>query len=151
MSHDHKDLVRKETERILSKRFVKIGPTTWTRRKDFTKIMIMDDSVDFRFILKEKVRKVIPDAEIFFAGDGVHGLQVLEKHKPDLVLSDLQMPRADGDEFIERARASGFTGPVILISGAIWESRNKAMFTKAIPKTEVTFSREFFEELGFTI
>jgi two-component system chemotaxis response regulator CheY len=40
------------------------------------------------------------------AEDGVYGLEVLEESAPDLVITDINMPRLDGFGFIERIRRS---------------------------------------------
>ncbi|MCZ8179238.1 MAG: response regulator [Rhizobium sp.] len=40
------------------------------------------------------------------AEDGIHGLEVLEGGAPDLVITDINMPRLDGFGFIERIRRS---------------------------------------------
>ncbi len=40
------------------------------------------------------------------AEDGIHGLEVLEDGAPDLIITDINMPRLDGFGFIERIRRS---------------------------------------------
>jgi len=42
--------------------------------------------------------------QVIEAGDGETALQLLEKHQPDLILSDLNMPDMDGFEFITHLR-----------------------------------------------
>ena len=39
------------------------------------------------------------------AEDGVHGLEVLQAERPDIVITDINMPRMDGFGFIEGMRA----------------------------------------------
>jgi two-component system chemotaxis response regulator CheY len=38
------------------------------------------------------------------AEDGVHGLEVLETETPDVIVTDINMPRMDGFGFIEAVR-----------------------------------------------
>jgi two-component system chemotaxis response regulator CheY len=38
------------------------------------------------------------------AEDGVHGLEVLETEDPDVIVTDINMPRLDGFGFIEAVR-----------------------------------------------
>ncbi len=40
------------------------------------------------------------------AEDGIYGLEVLEERAPDLIITDINMPRLDGFGFIERVRRS---------------------------------------------
>jgi two-component system chemotaxis response regulator CheY len=43
--------------------------------------------------------------EVMQAEDGVHGLEVLEGQVPDVIVTDINMPRMDGYGFIEGVRA----------------------------------------------
>jgi len=38
--------------------------------------------------------------------DGVHGLEVLHQERPDIVITDINMPRMDGFGFIEGMRSN---------------------------------------------
>lgn len=44
------------------------------------------------------------DLNILTAGDGKEALQILESNEPDLIISDITMPRMDGFEFLNHAR-----------------------------------------------
>jgi two-component system, chemotaxis family, chemotaxis protein CheY len=41
------------------------------------------------------------------AEDGVHGLEVLESARPDVIITDINMPRMDGFGFIAGVRGDG--------------------------------------------
>jgi len=49
------------------------------------------------------------------ASDGLDGVRAFESHAPDLVLTDLSMPRSDGFELITAIRAGART-PIIVLS-----------------------------------
>ena len=51
------------------------------------------------------------------ACDGEDGLVLVRQHRPDLVLTDLFMPRRDGISFVRQLRASRNHTPVIMMSG----------------------------------
>jgi two-component system chemotaxis response regulator CheY len=43
-------------------------------------------------------------ANVVLAKDGIEGLDAVKKHDPDLVITDLQMPRMDGFELLREIR-----------------------------------------------
>ena len=53
--------------------------------------------------------------EVVTASDGVQGIALFEEREPDLVLTDLAMPRADGFSVIAAVRSAGET-PVLVLS-----------------------------------
>jgi DNA-binding response OmpR family regulator len=54
--------------------------------------------------------------DVVTAEDGATALEVVAKTPPAVVLLDLNLPDIDGDEVFRRARASGYKGPIVLIS-----------------------------------
>ena len=66
-------------------------------------ILAVDDSLTIR----ELVNFVLTNAgyEVVLAEDGLDGLAQLGRCKPDVIITDVNMPRLDGLSFIERARA----------------------------------------------
>jgi two-component system chemotaxis response regulator CheY len=50
------------------------------------------------------------------AGDGKEALAYLALHDPDLILTDMDMPRMNGIEFVRKLRAEGVKTPVIMMS-----------------------------------
>jgi two-component system chemotaxis response regulator CheY len=65
-------------------------------------ILTVDDSRTMR----EMLRLALADAgfQVLQAEDGVHGLEVLESTAPDVIVTDINMPRMDGFGFIEEVR-----------------------------------------------
>ena len=57
--------------------------------------------------------------EVSEAGDGVAALQAIVERMPDIVVTDLALPRMDGFELVARIRAGAQTAnlPVIALSG----------------------------------
>jgi len=54
--------------------------------------------------------------EVLVARDGLSGLELVSREKPDLVVSDINMPRLDGFALCKKLRAGGSALPVILLS-----------------------------------
>ncbi len=80
-------------------------------------ILIVDDSSTMRKIISRSLRQAgLAVDEIFEAGDGVEGLNVLAGKKVDLILSDINMPNMDGLEFIKMVRANGNSVPIVMIT-----------------------------------
>ena len=65
-------------------------------------ILTVDDSRTMRDML----RLALADAgfRVVQAEDGVHGLEVLEGETPNVIVTDINMPRMDGFGFIENVR-----------------------------------------------
>ena len=62
------------------------------------------------------------------AEDGQHGLEVLDTIDPDVIITDINMPRLDGFGFIDavRGREDGSTVPILVLtteSGAELKAR----------------------------
>ena len=65
-------------------------------------ILTVDDSRTMR----EMLRIALAGAgyRVLQAEDGLHGLEVLEGETPDVIVTDINMPRMDGFGFIEEVR-----------------------------------------------
>ena len=68
------------------------------------KVLIADDEpnivISLEFLLKRE------GFEVWVAGDGEIALEMIEKHRPDLVLLDVMMPKKNGYEVCQRIRAT---------------------------------------------
>jgi len=90
-------------------------------------ILLADDNADMR----DYVRRLLASRyEVEVVADGEAALSAIARRKPDLVLSDIMMPRLDGMELVSRLRADPQTNtlPIILLSArAGEESRVEGM------------------------
>jgi len=68
------------------------------------RIAIVEDDPDARRLLR-RVLQARGDYQIFEAGGGREGLELIQEQHPDLVLLDLMMPEMDGFDVIEAIRA----------------------------------------------
>ncbi|HNA18221.1 MAG TPA: sigma-54 dependent transcriptional regulator [Ferruginibacter sp.] len=78
-------------------------------------ILIIDDEKAIRKTLSEILS--YEGYKIEEAGDGEEGLKKFSEKAYDLVLCDIKMPKLDGIEFLEKAKAVNADIPVIMISG----------------------------------
>ncbi|MCB9081557.1 MAG: sigma-54-dependent Fis family transcriptional regulator [Lewinellaceae bacterium] len=79
------------------------------------KVFIVDDEISIRRTLREILE--FEQYEVAEAADGVEALAGLKKHKPDVILLDIKMPKMDGLEALERMQELAADVPVIMISG----------------------------------
>jgi two-component system chemotaxis response regulator CheY len=66
-------------------------------------VLTVDDSRTMRDMLK--LALVQAGFDVVQAEDGVHGLEVLDTERPDVIVTDINMPRMDGFGFIEGVRS----------------------------------------------
>ena len=53
---------------------------------------------------------------IYEASDALTALKLYEKHQPDIIITDIQMPKLNGLEFVQRIRKTDSKTQVIVIS-----------------------------------
>jgi two-component system KDP operon response regulator KdpE len=76
-------------------------------------ILVVDDDPAIRESLSRELRAA--GYSTLVASDGAEGLRAVQTQAPDLVLTDLAMPRSDGFELIAAVRASSRV-PMIVLS-----------------------------------
>ena len=79
------------------------------------KLLIVEDNADFRAYL---VHEFSSDFDVVEAGDGAEGEEMVREEWPDLVISDLMMPKRDGIAFCQRMKNDIHTShiPFILLT-----------------------------------
>lgn len=82
-------------------------------------ILIVDDSPVMRVFLRKVVQLTgLPVGEYCEAGDGEAALEALRERWMDLVLTDINMPRMNGEEFVRQLERDQMLRdiPVIVVS-----------------------------------
>ncbi len=79
------------------------------------RILIVDDESSIRKTLREILE--FEKYEVNEAADGLDCLVKLKKHKYDVIIMDIKMPKMDGMEALERVQLLAPDTPVIMISG----------------------------------
>lgn len=78
------------------------------------RVLVVDDSVVVRDLISELLLGA--GYETRGAENGVQGLEAMDQFQPGLVISDIEMPRMDGFQFLEAIRARSQTLPVVLVT-----------------------------------
>ena len=79
-------------------------------------ILTVDDSRTMRELLRSALEPA--GFTVIQAEDGLHGLEVLGASEPDAIITDINMPRMNGLEFIEAVRvdAAKRAIPIIVLT-----------------------------------
>jgi two-component system alkaline phosphatase synthesis response regulator PhoP len=80
------------------------------------KVLIVDDEIHIVHVVAIKLRNNSYD--VVSAENGAQALKMVQEEKPDIVVTDYQMPIMNGVEFIEKLRQDKATEnlPVILLT-----------------------------------
>ena len=79
-----------------------------------TKILLIDDDTFFLKVLSDAFLSA--QFEVVTAQDGIEGMQAYVDHSPEVVISDLIMPRMGGvSTCLEIARLAGDRDPIIIL------------------------------------
>jgi CheY-like chemotaxis protein len=79
-------------------------------------VLLVEDHADSRQMYAEFLRMQFTVVE---AGDGINALELMQQTRPDVVVTDLALPRMDGFELVRRMKADERLRdvPVIALSG----------------------------------
>lgn len=94
------------------------------------RILIIDDELDFVKMLQ--VRLQVEGYEVLVAEDGIKGLQIARKEKPDLIILDIMMPGLDGHSVCDMLKKSTLTWsiPVIYLTARLSPADEAMAFEK---------------------
>jgi two-component system response regulator YesN len=93
------------------------------------KIILVDDEKGIVEGLKYMINRYIPECEVVgVAYNGADGMKVIQRLKPDIVITDIRMPQIDGLDMIQKLKEKGVRTKFILLSGyAEFEYARKAL------------------------
>lgn len=85
-----------------------------------SKILIIDDDPFFQRILSDAFRE--NGFTVYTASDGIEGVSLYQKALPDVVISDLVMPRMGGvSTCMEISRVAGDQQPIIILLTSMFQ------------------------------
>lgn len=107
-----------------------------------SKVVIIDDEMLARSIVKEYLQKH-PQLEVMAeCGDGFEGLKAIQQHQPDLIFLDIQMPKINGFEMLELIEHP----PAVIFATAFDEYAIKAFEAHAIDYLLKPFDQDRFDK-----
>lgn len=78
------------------------------------KVLVVDDDPTMLAVLQQLLGD--EGFEVSYAFDGREALNEITEHEPDLVITDIMMPRLDGLALARNLREQGRSTPVVLMS-----------------------------------
>lgn len=113
------------------------------------KILIADDSKVMRQIVTRTLRQAgFSGHDLLEASDGREAFDLVQSEKPDLVLSDWNMPNMTGIELLQQLRGTGSAVPFgFVTSEGSPEMRDRAEKAGAMFLIAKPFTPEAFQEV----
>jgi chemosensory pili system protein ChpA (sensor histidine kinase/response regulator) len=92
---------------------------------DIPLVLVVDDSITVRRVTQRLLQR--EGYRVALAADGLQGLERLQHERPALVLSDIEMPRMDGFDFLRNIRANPAWRelPVVMITSRTAEKHQE--------------------------
>ena len=88
------------------------------------RILVIDDDASHRSLLSTALRQA--GVAVTCAEDGDDALAKFADARPDVILSDTQMPNMDGLRLTRALRAAGVPTPIVLMSSVGGEAMERA-------------------------
>lgn len=79
------------------------------------RVLVVDDEVEIRTMLVRRLQRA--GYTVDEAGDGEEALALVDKNLPDVVVTDMSMPRLDGLGLLQALRTKDPELPVIVLTG----------------------------------
>lgn len=83
------------------------------------KLLLVEDDASLRYIIQGGMEDMIGDYEVITACNGEEGLRQWKEHRPDVIVSDIEMPVMDGYEMVKRIRETDGETPILFSSALV--------------------------------
>lgn len=80
------------------------------------KLLLVEDDPNLRYVVQCGLEDIIGGYEVQTAANGEEGLKVWETFRPDIIISDIDMPVMDGFEMVRRIRETDADTPILFAS-----------------------------------
>lgn len=105
---------------VLSRPVESVESDSWVPQMTPTqrRVLIVDDNLDSADSLAMLMK--ITDNEAYLAHDGEEAIKAIEKHRPEVVLLDIGLPKLDGHEVCRRVRQEPWGKDIVIIALTGW-------------------------------
>lgn len=83
------------------------------------KLLLVEDDANLCYIIQGGLEDMIGGYEVQTASNGEEGIHLWREWKPDVIVSDIEMPVMDGYEMVRRIRRVDGIIPILFTSGRI--------------------------------
>lgn len=80
------------------------------------KLLLVEDDVNLSYIVQAGLQEIIGGYEVTVAENGKEGIEAWENWKPDIIISDIDMPVMNGFEMVKRIRETDGETPILFAS-----------------------------------
>jgi hypothetical protein len=81
-----------------------------------TRLLLIEDDANLCYIVQTGLQEIIGGYEVIVAANGKEGLEAWKNQKPDIIISDIDMPVMDGFEMVKRIRETDGDTPILFAS-----------------------------------
>jgi two-component system response regulator DctR len=82
------------------------------------KVLLIEDDPMVQEVNRQFIEQVDGFQVIGYASNGLEGIELVKKHRPDLVILDMYMPNQDGLTTLRQLRSEGINTDVIAVTAA---------------------------------
>lgn len=83
------------------------------------KLLLVEDDANLCYIIQGGLEDMIGGYEVQTASNGEEGIHLWREWKPDVIVSDIEMPVMDGYEMVKRIRRVDGIIPILFTSGRV--------------------------------
>ena len=84
---------------------------------EMKKVLMVDDELPFLEAVREGLSEYAEEYDVLTAENGLEAVRLLEQNRPDIVVTDLKMPRMDGFELVAYMTREHGDIPIIVLTG----------------------------------
>ena len=108
------------------------------------KVLIIDDEVDLVSLMEQRLSHFY---KVITANDGESGLKKVMEEKPDLIITDINMPNMNGYQLIQKIKSNLATAKIPILLLTVESHTNAIYKAQEMGATDYVIKPINFEEL----